>query len=168
MKKTRQNSLSLDAEGVARGDASKVTWVRWFSRSVVGDNSGLSKEGGSNDLADTSAGLFRTAIGDNCCCYYWDCCTRCCLESHTEPCPQEDLDSGCRTEAGRCCQRQQVGTRWEGAERVEGAVQGHQQPDASDHRLEVLRGVHPREHAVVDRTGGAHRQPCAAPLPPSS
>jgi hypothetical protein len=120
-----------------------------------------------NDSAGTSVGFVRTAIEGNCCCYYLDCCTHCCWGWHTEPCPQEDLDSACRTEGQCCYQRPQVGTRWVGVGGVEEVVQGHQLPVASVHR-QVPQERLPRGRAAARRPGVALRRLCAQPPPPSS
>lgn len=118
--------------------------------------------------AGTSAGFGRTATEDNCCCYYWDCCTHCCLGWHTEPCPQEDLDSAFRIEEQLCCQRQQVGTRWEGVEGVEEAVQARRLLVAFAHTQGPRRERRPRARAAAHRHGVALRQPSVQPPPPSS
>jgi hypothetical protein len=92
-----------------------------------------------NDSAGTSVGFVRTAIEGN------------------EPCPQEDLDSACRTEGQCCYQRPQVGTRWVGVGGVEEVVQGHQLPVASVHR-QVPQERLPRGRAAARRPGVALRR----------
>lgn len=103
-----------------------------------------------NDLGCTSADSVRTAIGDN------------------EPCPQEDLDSACHTEAARRCQRPQVGTRWEEAVGAEEVHQAHQQPVAFARKREPRLAHQPRVDAAGRRLGVVHRRPCAPLRPPSS
>lgn len=117
--------------------------------------------------AGTFAGFVRRATGGNCCCYYLDCCTHCCWGWHTEPCPRGDLDSACRTEEQCCCQRLQVGTRWEEVGDVEEVGQGRRPPVASVHR-QALQERLLRERAVARRRGVALRRLCVQPLPPSS
>jgi len=121
----------------------------------------------SSGFAGTFAGSVRRVIAGNCCCYYWDCCTHCCWGWHTEPCPQEDLDSECRTEEQRYFQRRQVDTRLEGAGDAEEVVRGHQLLVASV-RKQGLRGRPPRERVAARRLGVALRQLSVQPLPPSS
>jgi hypothetical protein len=134
------------------------------------DNRGdrlLHWQGVPSGSADTFAGFVRRAIEGNCCCYYLDCCTHCCWGWHTEPCPQEDLDSACRTEEQCCCQRLQVGTRWEGVGGVGEVVRGRRLPVASV-RKQAPQERLPRERAAARRPGVALRRLCARPPPPSS
>jgi hypothetical protein len=141
-----------------------------FDHLQTGNQEGrvLDWQGVPNGSAGTFAGSVRRVIEGNCCCYYLDCCTHCCWGWHTEPCPRGDLDSACRTEEQCCCQRLQVGTRWEGVGDVEGAGQGRRPPVASVRR-QALQEHHPRERAAARRPGDALRQPCARlPLPSSS
>jgi len=99
--------------------------------------------------AGTFAGFVRRATGGN------------------EPCPRGDLDSACRTEEQCCCQRLQVGTRWEEVGDVEEVGQGRRPPVASVHR-QALQERLLRERAVARRRGVALRRLCVQPLPPSS
>lgn len=103
----------------------------------------------SSGFAGTFAGSVRRVIVGN------------------EPCPQEDLDSECRTEEQRYFQRRQVGTRWEGVGGAEEVVRGHQLPVASVRR-QVLRARPPRERVAARRLCVALRRLCVQPLPPSS
>jgi hypothetical protein len=129
--------------------------------------SGECARGTTNVPVGTFEGSVRTAIEGSCCCYYLDCGMHCCWESHTEPCPQEDLDFECRTEEGHYCRRLRADTQWAAAVCEEDLVLVHSWPVASVRR-QVLR-LEDRPHdAAVHRLGGAHHQPCAGPLPPSS
>lgn len=149
--------------GAADPVVPEASWDLW----VVNRAADLARFRASG-LAGTSAGSVRTATEGNCYCYYWDCDMRCCWGWHTAPCLREDPDSACRTEEQCYCQRLRAGTRWVEAARVVGAVQAHRQPVSFVRRLELLLGAHPRENAADDQHVAAHRQPCVAPLPPSS
>jgi hypothetical protein len=121
----------------------------------------------SNVPVGTFEGSVRTAIEGSCYCYYLDCGTHCCWESHTEPCPQEDRDFECRTGEGHCCLRLLADTQWAAAVYEEDLVPVRSWLVASVRR-QVLH-LEDRPHdAAVRRLGGAHHQPCAEPLLPFS